>query len=396
MMVTIVGAGLGKIELLSQLAREKIQAADLVIATDRLYEKFCSLNKNSLSLPLSKIGEQIKMSQDLQNIVLLASGDVGFYSISKSLKDILSGHEIEFITGTSSLQYLASKLQISYENIKTVSVHGREQSAIPFVCYNERIFLLTGGKYKAHDVIEQLISSGLGEVAVTVGENLSDENERILTGKATELQGVQFDNLSVLLVENQGYVNRDKAVFDSDFVRSNVPMTKEDIRFLSLSILDIQPTDIVYDVGAGTGSVAIGMAYRASESFVYGIEKNEAAITLIHQNREKLGAYNLCVLNAKAPEGIAELPSPNKVFIGGSSGNLKEIFELLLKKNPAVKIVVNAITLQTLSEAISCFEEHQMKTSIRCINSSVSEKIGRYDMMKAQNPIYIISGEHHG
>lgn len=394
-MVSIIGAGLGKIELLSEIALKKISGADLVISTDRLYEKFKHINKNSISLPLSQIEERIKSSPQYTHIALLASGDVGFYSISKSLKAMLSGCEVEFINGTSSLQYLAAKLQISYENIQTVSVHGRQLRVVPFVCYHERVFVLTGGEYKAQDVINQLVHAGLGEVAVTVGENLSEEHERILTNRAAALVGIQFDNLAVMLIENAKAIHCDKILCDNDFVRANVPMTKEDVRILSVAKLGILPADILYDIGAGTGSVSIVMAYRASEGFVYAIEKNEQAIELIQKNKEKLGAYNLNIISAKAPDGMGELPPPNKAFVGGSSGNLKQIFKVLLAKNAAVKIVVNAITLNTLSEAISCFEENEMECAITCVNIANAEKIAGYHMMKAQNPVYIISGEQH-
>lgn len=393
MKITLIGAGLGKIELLSQKAINLITTADMVIATDRLYEKFKALNKNSISLTLSEITPYVKAGRNLRNIVILASGDVGFYSISKMLKASLFDFELDFLSGTSSLQYLTSKLQISYENIKTVSVHGREKSAIPFVCYNEFVFVLTGGKFKAHDVINELILADLTHVTVTVGENLSDDNERIITDNVKNLVGIEFDNLCVLLIENKNYKNPHKTLHDSDFVRADVPITKESIRNLSLCALDIMPDDIVYDIGAGTGSVSIAMAYRSYEGFVYAIEKEEDAVTLIHQNKQKLSAFNLKVINAKAPDGISELPSPNKVFIGGSSGNLDQIFTAVLAKNPHAKIVVNAITLQTIAEAVSCFESRSISTSITCVNVSLAQKIGKYDMMKSQNPVYIISGE---
>ncbi|MEG0692249.1 MAG: precorrin-6y C5,15-methyltransferase (decarboxylating) subunit CbiE [Oscillospiraceae bacterium] len=141
MRITVIGAGLGKIELLTQKSIDLIQTADLVISTDRLYEKFKGLNKNSCSLPLTEIAERVKASVGMKTIVILASGDVGFYSISKMLKTTLEGYDVTFLSGTSSLQYLTSKMQISYVTIRTVSVHGREQSAIPFVCYNERVLV---------------------------------------------------------------------------------------------------------------------------------------------------------------------------------------------------------------------------------------------------------------
>ena len=395
MKITVLGAGLGNPELLSQQSINVIQDADLVIATDRLYEKFKQLNPNSISLSLSEISEYVKNSSNIQRIVILASGDIGFYSIAKSLKRTLEGYDITFLSGTSSLQYLTAQMKLPYEKIKTISVHGRDTSAIPYICYHEFVFVLTGGKYKAQDVVDELVEVGLGDVMVTVGENLSDKTQKIITNKASTLQGLEFDNLCVLLVENPNYQNAARTLVDGDFVRAKAPMTKESVRILSLAKLDIMPNDVVYDIGAGTGSVSIAMAYRASQNFVYAIEKEEDAVSLIEQNKKKLSAYNLRVINAKAPEGIADLPPADKVFIGGSSGNLEQIFTAVLDKNKTAKIVVNAITLQTVQEATSCFERRGIETDIVCVNVSTSHKVGRYDMMKAQNPIYIISGECH-
>jgi len=393
MKVYVIGAGPGKIDFLSGYAAEVIAEADLLIATDRLYEKFKLLNKNSVACSLSNMQEQIQANRAVNSIAILASGDVGFYSISSTLKKVLTGCEVTWINGISSMQYLMAKMQIAYENIKTVSVHGREVSIIPAVCYNETVFVLTGGKYKAHDVIDELILSGLGKVTVTVGENLSDASERILTETAQNLKGIPFQDLSVMLIHNKNYVNASLLLKDGDFTRAKVPMTKEEVRNLSLSKLNILPGDVVYDIGAGTGSVSIAMARLACESYVYAIEKEEDAVALLLQNREKLGAYNLKAIHAAAPEGIFDLPAPDKVFVGGSNGNLEKIFEAVLEKNPQVKIVVNAITLETLNEACTCFEKIGAEPEIFCVNSAKSEKIGRYHIMKAQNPVYIISGE---
>lgn len=393
-MISIIGAGLGNVSLLSKNSLEKIKNAELLITTDRLFAQLGALNKSSVCLPLTQIAGKIKENDRSKKIVVLASGDIGFYSISTLLKSSLKDEfELEFISGVSSLQYFTAKLQIDYEKIKTVSLHGREKSPIPFVCYNERVFFLTGGKYKAHDVINELSSCGLGGVKVTVGENLSSENERILSDTADRLIGLEFDNLSVMLVENREYKKSQATLHDADFLRGNVPMTKEAVRNLSLCSLEILPDDIVYDIGAGTGSVAVAMAYKACEGRVYAIEKNESAVELIRMNKAKTGAFNIVEINETAPKGLENLPPPDKVFIGGSGGNLKDIFDVISDKNHNVKITVNAITLETLQEAKICFEERGITPEITCINVAVSEKKGNYSMMKGQNPVYIICGK---
>lgn len=393
MKVYVIGAGPGRIDLLSGYAAKVLAEVDLVITTDRLYENFKALNGNSVACPLGKIAEQIAVHKKANSIAVLVSGDVGFYSFSDTVKKNLTDCELIFINGFSSLQYLAAKLQIPYDQVKTVSVHGREKSAIPYVCYHENVFVLTGGKYKAHDVIEELVLAGLDGVTITVGENLADAAERVITDTARNLQGINFANLAVMLIQNKNYVNSLLVLQDDDFIRAKAPMTKAEVRNLSLDTLNVLPGDVVYDIGAGTGSVAIGMARRACENFVYAIEKEADAVALLQQNREKLGAFNLKVIHAAAPDGLLDLPDPDKVFVGGSSGNLAAIFAAVMAKNSGARIVVNAITLETLQEAVACFESWGVNPNVVCVNIAKAEKIGRYRLMKAQNPVYIISGE---
>jgi len=396
MQVFVIGAGPGRIDLLSGYAVEMIKQADLVLATERLHAKFKGLNANSIACPLSKIPEIIAGSRTrAAKIAVLVSGDVGFYSFADTLKRKLPDEELIFVNGFSSLQYLAAKRQVAYEQIKTVSVHGREKSVIPYVCYNEKVFVLTGGKYKAHHVIKELVTAGLGEVVVTVGENLADERERLVTATAQELQGMEFENLAVMLITNKNYVNVAVGLKDEDFSRARVPMTKAEIRNLSLAALNISPRDIVYDIGAGTGSVAIAMARRAYESFVYAIEKSPAAITLLEQNRRQLRAYNLKIIQAEAPAGLKDLPPPDKVFIGGSAGNLAAILDVIFAKNQFVRVVVNAVTLETLHEAVACFEDRGIEPEVIAVNIAKAKKTGSYRLLRAHNPVYIISGEYH-
>ncbi len=391
MKIFIIGAGLSEQCYLTNYAKDTIKSADLVVTTKRIYDKLSVLNKNTVCKDISQIVPFV-LQNTYDSVCILVSGDIGFYSMAKTLREKLKGFDIEMISGISSLQYLTAKMLIPYDDIKVISVHGRSNNVIPFVCYNKKVFVLTGGTYKANDVIHSLIEAGLENVIVTVGENLSDENERIITDKAKNLKEYVFDNLAVVIIQNDEFVDCHSKIYDDEFIRGKSPMTKEAVRTLSISYLDIKPSDIVYDIGAGTGAVTIEMARKACESTVYAIEKQPYAIDVIKQNIDFFKAYNIKLIQAVAPDEIDNLPPADKVFIGGSSGNLKPLIKAIVDKNEQVKIVVNAITLETVQEAIACFEEQQFSTNIVCVNIANAEKIGRYNMMKAENPIYIISG----
>lgn len=390
--IIVVGAGPGRIDLLTEEAKRTISRADIVLTTGHFSELASSLNSCCRVLPF---GELITAVQSLPaesaNAAVLVSGDTGFYSAAGRLCNESS--EIVWLNGISSLQYLCAKCKVDYQDVVTVSVHGRKGSVIPYICYHPKVFVLTGGNQKAHHVLSEMVSCGLGKVRVTVGENLSFKNESICSGMASELMKKSFSELTALLIENEGYVKPWETLKDSDFIRGKVPMTKESVRILSVEKLGVSPGDVVYDIGAGTGSVSVALARKAYHSFVYAIESQADAVELIRNNREKHRAFNLNIIFSEAPNGLDELPKPDKVFIGGSRGHMKVLLDKLRSKNSTLKIVVNAITLETLQETCNWMQEHGFRYQVTCINSSESETVGRYHMMKAQNPVYIIDGE---
>ena len=167
-------------------------------------------------------------------------------------------------------------------------------------------------------------------------------------------------------------------------------MTKSEVRALSVAKLKICDDSVIYDVGAGTGSVSIEMALCAVNGMVYAIEKEEAAADLIEVNKVKFKTPNLQVIRGLAPEAMADLPKPTHAFIGGSSGNLKDIIACLLDKNPDIRIVINSVTIETLEETTQVIKEFNLvEEEITCINVSKARKLGKYHLMTAQNPVYI-------
>ncbi len=394
MKVIVAGAGPGATDLYTERMKKAVESADLVLTAKRLAEPLKALNRNVRILGVGETVSYInENSGKNETVCVVASGDTGFYSIAATIaRQVNPQVEVSFACGIGSLSYFMAKLKQGYETVKLVSLHGKNKSIVPYVCYHERVFALTGGAVKAGDVISQLMEAGLGSVTVHVGENLASEKERIVSGTAEELADLTFDDLSVVVVENKNYANRYKTLKDEDFIRGNSPMTKEAVRNLSLSALEIEPLDVVYDIGAGTGSVTCAMAYRAFESTVYAVEKNREAVALVRENMEKTGARNIVIKEALAPSGLSEFPPADKVFIGGSTGNLKEIMEAVLLKNPAAVFVVTAVTLETISQATEVMKALQMETEVLCAGIARAKKLGSYHLMAAENPVYIIKG----
>ncbi len=385
--VTIIGCGMGKETLLTAEARQAILGADLVLATGRLATQLGGLHPNTVTVSFSEINSRLQEAEG--SVAILASGDVGYFSISRLL---CRQHKITLINGLSSLQYFCAKLGETYDDAISLSVHGRNVSAVPYVAYNRKTFILTGGDRRAHDVAAELTAAGLGGVLLAAGENLSAANQRILRGTAAELAQERFEDLTVLLAINENATDPAAELTDKDFLRGEIPMTKEEIRAISLLKLHITPAMTLWDIGAGTGSVAIAAARRANRGMVYAVERKPEAVELIRKNIAKLGAYNVCVTQGSAPQVLLALPQPDCVFIGGSGGNMDEIFAAVLAKNENARIVVNAIALETLGEARAAFARQGIPCETVCVNTARAEQIGRYAMMQANNPIYIISG----
>ena len=388
----IIGAGMGHISDLTEYAADIIKKADIVYGSPRLYEQYKVLN-NNISAPKYSEIESVLEKETLQKTVLLVSGDVLFYSIAKKIQEKFSNkYNIELVPGISSMQYFLSKLNIINYDIKAVSMHGRNNSCLGAVSYNEYIFMLTGGDKKADNIINELYNAGLDYVYVYAGENLHSENERIVSGKISDMLDYQFSSLTVLLIHNKEYVNPKTNLRDNDFIRGKAPMTKEDIRWLSACYLGIDDNDIIYDIGAGTGSCAVEFAGHAKDGLVYAVEKEDEAFELININKKNLKRHNVISIKGTAPEILTDLPAPDKVFIGGSSKTMKDIFKIVYEKNNHVKITVTAITLETIAAAVDAFKDYNIEPDIVCINSAKSKKAGPYHMMMGNNPVYIITG----
>lgn len=178
---------------------------------------------------------------------------------------------------------------------------------------------------------------------------------------------------------------------DEWFIRGKVPMTKSEVRAVSISKLELRPGSVLYDIGAGTGSVSIEASLQMEEGHVYAVEQREEAVRLILENQKRFHRKNMTVIHGSAPESLIDLPSPTHVFLGGNGGNMEEIMKLVLEKNPSVRIVANVIALETLSCLLSMTETLKITAEVVSVQVAKGEKTGQYHLMKAQNPVYVIA-----
>ena len=395
--VNIVGIGPGNPDLLTGEARQAIAASNILLGDKRMLSAFADSSKTVYdTIKTSAIAEVAAKADPAKDVLaVLVSGDVGFFSLAKTISGKLPDCECVRYCGISSLVYFASKLQLSWDDAKIVSMHGRDQNLVAAVAQNKKVFSLTGGDHSPQALCKQLCEHGLGQVLVYVGENLSYPEEKIMQGTAEEISALSFPSLSVMMLLNDEANCFEPTVHglaDDLFMRSKVPMTKQEVRSVSMSKLMPKATDVIYDIGAGTGSCSVELALIAKQGKVWAFERNPVAVELLGKNKELFGLTNLDVIAGEALENIKAMPAPDCVFVGGSGGDLCEMLDVIYAKNSKCRIVINAITVETLAQVAAYYKEHP-DYSLEIVNVFVarSKKLGSYNLMMAQNPVYVMT-----
>lgn len=397
MNVTLIGMGSGQPENLTLQGLAALRQADLILGARRLLAVLpagCTENRAAAYRP-DEVAELLQTS-GAENAVLVYSGDTGFYSGASSMMEKLEalGVRARVLPGLSSIQLLAAALGRPWQGWNLVSAHGRTCDPVAECMQGKPTFFLTGGSEDPATLCAQLAAEGFGDVQGVVGQCLGTPEEKLFRGSVKELAAGRFNSLSVLLVEAAEVLpRRAPGLPDEAFERGDVPMTKQEVRAAVLAKLAVRPEDILWDVGAGTGSVSVELALVAPRGRVYAVECRPEGCALIKANREKFRTRNLVLVEGLAPAALSDLPAPDAVFIGGSKGSLAAIVDAALDKNPDARICVSAIALETLSAAVAALTAKGRTVQVSQIAVSRAKAVGGLHLMMAQNPIYLITGE---
>lgn len=398
MKITLVGMGSGLPGSLTAQGLQALQTAGLILGAKRLLQNLpdgCTPNRKPIYLPDEVLA--CLQAEPCQTAALVYSGDTGFYSGAAALVPKLraQGAKVTVLPGISSVQLLAAALGRPWQNWHLVSAHGCA-CAPAAECRSARpTFFLTGGRNTSPAALcEILTAAGFGAVQATVGENLGTPQQKVITDTVQTLAGGSFAPLSVLLVEPCPKPQpRVPGLPDEAFIRGKTPMTKQEVRAAALAKLAVAPTDTLWDVGAGTGSVSVEMALAAPMGRVYAVECDADACALVRQNQAKFAASNLTLIAGKAPEALQNLPAPDAVFIGGSKGNMQAIVDAALAANPQTRLCIAAIALETLQQSIAALAVHGLAAQVTQIAVSRSKAAGSLHLMMANNPVFLIVRE---
>ncbi|MEE1113714.1 MAG: precorrin-6y C5,15-methyltransferase (decarboxylating) subunit CbiE [Eubacterium sp.] len=398
--IALIGIGPGNTEHMTSGALEFVQRADLVIGASRMLEAVAVFIGSSCRVIPEYRAAEIRRILDAEpdgiRAAVLFSGDTGFYSgapaVFSSLSD--SGMNVTVYPGISSVTMVSARLGISLEDGYMASIHGRSVHPAVLVSQRKKVFLLVGKSTDPAEVCRKLVDYDLSRVLVTVGEELGNPTERITIGQPEAFLGRAFSPLSVMVLENPSAVAvTSPGLPDEAFIRGNVPMTKEEIRTVSVSKLHLNDDSVLWDVGAGTGSISIEAARLAVKGTVCAIEKNKEAVELIAANARKFHTDNVCITEGSAPEILSELPTPTHVFVGGSTGRIREILSVVHAKNPRARVVINAISPETVGRTIDALQDGFAEPEILTITTAKARRAGGIHMMIGGNPIYLIAAD---
>ncbi|SFG74157.1 precorrin-6Y C5,15-methyltransferase (decarboxylating) subunit CbiT [Oribacterium sp. WCC10] len=431
--INLIGVGPGSPEMMTTQAIDAIKNSDVLMGAARAL-KTAQDAAPELDIEICEVVKTedmvayIKEHPEKKVISAVFTGDTSVYSGAIPLKKALARNmrvegnedsededraenfEIRNFAGVSSIQYFLSKRSISMADVKLVSLHGRHKDMIPLIRENKFVCALLGSEDTVSNISEELIQFGLSSVKIIVGERLSYEDEKFTVGKTREMRGRMFDRLAIALFENDDAVTpiRSYGIGDEHFERTGgVPITKRDVRALSLCRLAIREDSIIYDIGAGSGSMSIEAGLACPEGKVISVEVNQDAIDTIERNRYQFKVDNIRIVRGKAPECFEEmemqkpgerknvadeglLPIPDRVFIGGSKGNLQKIVDWAVGVNPDVVIVINTVTLESVAEVLE-IERKLTDYNFEMVEIQATglERRGSYHMHRAENPITI-------
>lgn len=386
----VAGIGPGDEGSITQAALSAIEKADYVWCADR-NRIFVPETKARSLTPLSGAMDEMQREMERGHVcAALLSGDTGLYSMLPMLKKRFGEGLLTVLPGISSIQAMCAKLALTWQDAQIISAHGRKltQAAL---CHhartNHKTIVLLDAENDPEWVFGALESGDISDVKLIIGERISYEDESI-----AEFERRKYDPLSVALIINEHPVSGMPApgIADEAFVRGKTPMTKREIRSLVINELRLRPDSVVWDVGAGTGSVTVECALQCPLGAVYAVERDGEALELIARNKELFRAGNIEIVSGSAPEALKELPAPTNVFLGGTGRESESIISLIEGLGRPVRLCATAVTLDS-AETICRMLEKYSDFTMSQIGVSRVEKVGSYRMFRAQNPVFVMS-----
>ena len=348
--LNIVGIGEDGMDGLTPVTRATVEQADVVIGGERHHGLTPNLKAERIAWPspFDALIDTIRTHRG-KKVVVLATGDPLWYSVGPKIAKSFEAEEVVFHPQLSAFQWLAVRIGWSLADLETLTIHGRPvQQMIPFIRPNARLLLLTTGAQTPSEVAEILTARGYGASRITVFGALGGDREARFDGIASEWNHVvpDFNSMAVECIAGEGAQVLPLMGLPDDAFASDGTMTKQEVRAITLAKLMPMRGAVLWDVGCGSGSVAIEWMRGARDAVAFGVEPRADRIALATQNALALGAPRMTLIEGRAPESLVGLPTPDAVFVGG--GLTQEAFEIAWDAlSNYGRFVANAVTLET-------------------------------------------------
>ena len=394
--IYLVGAGMAGWEGFSSKALEIIGKTEVLIGHQRHLDIFPDFTGRKIELgDLSELLEFLQKTD--KRVTVLASGDPTFFGISRFLLRNLPKDRIEIFTNVTSMQYAFSRIKEPWDDAIFVSVHGRGMhAAVDKIVAAEKACILTDKVNTPAAIARELIERGAEGYEAWLCEDLGLSTENFTRSDLRGLLELKPSDLNILILIRTYEPNLVQypliGIDDDEFQTTKKLITKQEVRAVTLSKLQLQDDLTMWDIGAGSCSVSIEASNLMPNGRLFAVERNPQCVAFIRENLKKFCTRNVKLIEAYAPEGLEDLPDPDRVFIGGAGGQLEEIIDAVDKRLKADgMIVLNAVTLDTLTKAVEFLEDHGYTVEATCVNISKTRRLTEYKMFEAQNPVYIIT-----
>jgi precorrin-6Y C5,15-methyltransferase (decarboxylating) len=405
--VFIIGIGDDGLLGLTDQSRQIVRQADLIFGSEQTLSRVGDVpaQKIVVGTDLREIARRIEGELSQKRIVVLASGDPLFYGVARYLCDRIGKERFEVVPHVSSMQLAFARVKESWEDAYLTDLTGKSvEEVADRVRTAEKVGLFTSEDCSPAEFAGELLRQQIDYFSAYVCENLGSPDERVTQGELAEIAVLTFAPLNVMILvrkpdrpdrEQSGRRRQHFGNPDDAFAQSRPKgglITQAEVRAIALAQMDIRPSSIVWDVGAGSGSVAVEAAQLAHQGTVFAIEKDATDYGLILANAERFGVRNLKAIHGRAPEVLADLPDPESIFIGATGRELAPLLDVAYQRvRHGGRIVANVATLETLELAWSTFKELEREPSVWMVQvARGTHQLGsvRFD---AQNPTFLLA-----
>jgi precorrin-6Y C5,15-methyltransferase (decarboxylating) len=399
--VKIIGMGLTPQDLTAEHLKI-IEEADILIGGKRLLDYFehCRAQKKTIDKNLKGVIDFVKNHMASRSIVVLASGDPLFFGIGARLVKALGAENVVIYPNISSVAAAFARIKEPWSNVRVVSLHGRNNETVLFKALEKEnvVAVFTDPKNNPARLAQRLIEEDFINFKVCVLESLGTTAERFHWYSLDRAAGMLFSEPNLAILKRGSEDLKDKKALhlglpDNYYHHQQGLITKSEIRAITLSKLRLLTNHVLWDLGAGSGSISIEASLLVPSGRVFALEKNPERIEQIEINKSRFGVKNLKIVHAVLPEGLEELPRPDRIFIGGGGRDLENIINAAVTfLKPGGLVVVNTVLMQNMQTATEALRALEFKTSTVQVQISRSQSMPWGDRFEAQNPVWIVSG----